>query len=86
MDTPLAEAPRERTEMETLADKVTKDCGTIVGNLNRYKQDRLNRIALYRELYAGKVRRSTASRSTWCCRSSPAPWTRLLPGSTTTYP
>lgn len=41
---------------KALADEVVKRCVQIVANVNAYKQPRLNRIQLYRDLYAGKVK------------------------------
>lgn len=40
-----------------LADEVTKRCVQIIANVNKYKQPRLDRIQLYRDLYAGKVKK-----------------------------
>lgn len=40
-----------------LADEVLKRCVQIVANVNKYKQPRLDRIQLYRDLYAGKVKK-----------------------------
>jgi hypothetical protein len=42
---------------KALADEVMERCIRIVANVNRYKQDRLNRIKLYRDLYAGNVKK-----------------------------
>jgi hypothetical protein len=43
-------------EGNKLADEVLKHCVPIVANVNSYKQPRLNKIQLYRDLYAGKVK------------------------------
>jgi hypothetical protein len=40
-----------------LAEQVMERCIRIVANVSKFKQDRLNRIQLYRDLYAGKVKR-----------------------------
>src|SRR5712692_4525833 len=40
-----------------LAEEVMERCIRIVANVNRYKQPRLDKIQLYRDLYAGKVKR-----------------------------
>jgi hypothetical protein len=40
-----------------LADEVMERCIRIVANVSKFKQPRLDRIALYRDLYAGKVKR-----------------------------
>src|SRR3954465_9408848 len=42
---------------QALADEVVKRCVQIVANVNRFKQPRLDKIQLYRDLYAGKVKR-----------------------------
>src|SRR5438270_3703657 len=40
-----------------LADDALDRCMRIVANVNRFKQPRLDRIQLYRDLYAGKVKK-----------------------------
>jgi hypothetical protein len=40
-----------------LAEEVMQRCIRIVANINRFKQPRLDRIQLYRDLYAGKVKK-----------------------------
>src|ERR1043166_3980051 len=40
-----------------LADQVVERCVRIVAQVNRFKQPRLDKIQLYRDLYAGKVRK-----------------------------
>ena len=40
-----------------LAEEVMERCIRIVANVNRFKQPRLDRIQLYRDLYAGKVKK-----------------------------
>jgi hypothetical protein len=40
-----------------LAEEVMDRCIRIVANVNRFKQPRLDRIKLYRDLYAGNVKR-----------------------------
>src|SRR4051812_49368107 len=40
-----------------LADQVMERCIRIVANVNRFKQPRLDKIQLYRDLYAGKVKK-----------------------------
>src|SRR5256885_12761437 len=42
---------------KALADDVVKRCVQIVANVDRFKQPRLDRIQLYRDLYAGKVKK-----------------------------
>ncbi|HEY1747825.1 MAG TPA: hypothetical protein VGG11_13820 [Xanthobacteraceae bacterium] len=43
--------------VKPLADDVLQRCVRIVANVNRFKQPRLQRVQLYRDLYAGKVRK-----------------------------
>src|ERR1700712_4467975 len=40
-----------------LADEATQRASRIVANVNRFKQPRLDRIQLYRNLYAGNVKK-----------------------------
>src|SRR5205823_13299400 len=42
---------------DALAAEAVKRCMYIVAQVNRFKQPRLDRIQLYRELYAGKVKK-----------------------------
>ncbi|MFN3658173.1 MAG: hypothetical protein ACK4UO_13030 [Pseudolabrys sp.] len=51
-ETPVVEATDQ-----SLADKTVERCVRIISNLSAFKQARLDRIALYRDLYAGKVKK-----------------------------
>jgi hypothetical protein len=42
---------------QNLADDAVQRCMRIVANVNRFKQPRLEKVQLYRDLYAGKVKR-----------------------------
>ncbi len=53
----LDSAPTETAGVNALAEEAVERCMRIVANVNRYKQPRLDRIQLYRDLYAGKVKR-----------------------------
>src|SRR5438105_9433172 len=61
MDTPQDEALLELDDKNkgenALANEVMQRCMRIVANVNRVKQPRLDRIQLYRDLYAGKVKK-----------------------------
>src|SRR2546421_10462079 len=43
--------------IQSLADEAVQRCIRIVANCNRFKQPRLDRVQLYRDLYAGKVKK-----------------------------
>src|SRR5947209_7908082 len=47
----------KNSDSKTLAEEATLRAVRIVANVNRFKQPRLQRIQLYRDLYAGKVRK-----------------------------
>src|SRR5436190_24077116 len=42
---------------QALATKVMERCVYITANVNRFKQPRLDKIQLFRDLYAGKVKK-----------------------------
>src|SRR4051794_15943928 len=42
---------------DALANEVMERCIRIIANVNRFKQLRLDRIQLYRNLYAGQVKK-----------------------------
>ena len=42
----------------SLADDVVERCFRITANVNRFKQPRLDKIQLFRDLYAGKVKKN----------------------------
>jgi hypothetical protein len=46
-----------KAEGNKFANDVLERCARLVANCNRFKQSRLDRIALYRDLYAGKTKK-----------------------------
>src|SRR4051812_13769607 len=56
-DTELLAVDDKTKGQDALAKEVMDRCIRIVANVNKVKQPRLDRIQLYRDLYAGKVRK-----------------------------
>jgi hypothetical protein len=56
-DTELLDVDDKTKGENALAKEVMDRCIRIVANVNKFKQPRLDRIQLYRDLYAGKVKK-----------------------------
>src|SRR5439155_14233600 len=56
-DEAILNASTAEKGIQSLADEAVQRCMRIVANCNRFKQPRLDRIQLYRDLYAGKVKK-----------------------------
>lgn len=56
-DAELLDVSDQTKGVNALAEEVMERCIRIVANVNRFKQPRLDRIKLYRDLYAGNVKR-----------------------------
>ena len=54
---PELEGVSKTAGAQSLADIATDRATKIVANCNKFKQPRLDRIAMYRDLYAGKVKK-----------------------------